>query len=1044
MNKPILLNYLFVIVVMAIFPLKGYSSGMRADANETELTPPLTHYVRADYAADNTVVTGKVVDDSGEPLVGVTVRQGKNGPAAITNADGRYTITLSKKVAQTLQFTYVGMKPLTEQIKGRTNIDVTLELSSTSLDDVVVVGAYGTAQKREDLVGSMYQVNAKDLANLPQQRIDAMLDGLIPGLTVGPNSDSPDSPRMRYNTRIRGESSLSASNEPLWVIDGVPLYTGGHTSAIPGMNVSVSPLSFLNPDDIQSMTVLKDASATAIYGADGSNGVILITTKRGQEGKVQTNVSLQYGIETIDKSTKFKVLNAAQYMELAKESYLNGGNDMRYFPYTDNEMNSYSRTDTDWYDVFYDTGNTFQANLSLRGGSNKTKFYASAQYFENTGTVKGNKQQRFSVRSNNEFKFLNMFTATIGLQGSYNDNDMFNPGHDYYQELPIFSPYNSDGSMRLYNTMISGSNPDGTPKWVTNRYLNSVAEREENIENQKAWFFTGNFQLRWDILPGLSYTGQFGLDYQSRRSEEYDARTNWTGMSTSEGAYGYSSRMTFEAVNWTTVHRINFSRTFNDMHKVEALLGFEAGSRDYTTVGATGKGFINDNVQDVTYANERLGSNSSSRTRKVSLIGQVSYAFDRRYYFVGNIRRDGNSEFGSDVRWAQFGSVGVSWNINNEKWYPWEWLDVFKLSASYGVDGNSRLGSQQALGLYSYGSSYAYGGEVGGVQSGVANSKLSWETTYKTNLRLRLRFLQRFEVEFEWYNNHTKNLLANLDTSRTTGDTRVYRNVGEILNRGYEVTITTDNIMPSSNGGFSWTTSLNLAHNKNKLLKLYNGIQKNMGTGSTTWKEGYDTNTWFLVRWAGVDPRDGSPMWYDVNGNITHTFNSANRVTYGTTSPDITGGMTNTFTYKGFSLRVMINYTFGGYAMSSFGSRSNYDGYNIRTQNQSVNQLDRWQKPGDLAVNPKPIWEVSTSSGMNSTRFLYRKDCIKLHNVALTYMIPKSVLKHIRVTNASVSFIGDDLYTFTPDQNSKRNSYKTCMSGYPVERRFSLSLMATF
>lgn len=1041
MGKPTQRKLMLALVAMTGLAMTDSYASVAPTATDATLLSPNSE---GENTETQTVVTGRVVDENDEPLIGVAVRQGKNGPAALTNLDGHYSITLSKNGAKSLTFAYVGMGTVTEQINGRSTINITLEPSSVALDDVIVVGAYGTAQKREDLVGSMYQVNAEDLKNLPQQRIDAMLDGLIPGLTVGPNSDSPDSPRMRYNTRIRGESSLSASNEPLWVIDGVPIYTGGHTSIIPGVNVSVSPLSFLNPDDIQSMTVLKDASATAIYGADGSNGVILVTTKRGQEGKVQTSLNLQYGIETIDKSTKFKVLNAEQYMELAKESYLNGGNDMKYFPYVDNELNSYSTTDTDWTDVFYDTGSTFQVNLALRGGTDKTKFYTSGSYYENTGTVKGNKQQRFSVRTNNDFKFLDVFTVTVGLQGSYNNNDMFNPGHKYYQELPIFSPYNPDGSMRLYNKLISGSNPDGSPKWVTNRYLNSVAEREENINNQKAWYFTGNLQLRWDIIEGLSYTGQFGLDYQSRRAEEYSARTNWTGMSTSEGPYGYSTRSTFEAVNWTTVHRLNFIRTFFEKHKVEALFGFEAGSRDYTTVGATGKGFINDNVQDVTYANERNGSNSSSRMRKMSLIGQLSYSFDRRYYIIGNIRRDGNSDFGSDVRWAQFGSVGLSWNVNNEKWYPWDWMDVCKLSASYGVDGNSRLGSQQALGLYSYGNSYAYGGEVGGVQSGVANRKLSWETTYKKNLRLRLRFLTRFEIELEGYHNQTKNLLTNLDTSRTTGDTRVYRNVGEILNQGYEVTITTDNILPAHNGGFSWTTTFNLSHNSNKLLKLYNGIQKNMGTGSTTWKEGYDTNTWYLVRWAGVDPRNGAPMWYDKNGNVTHTFSSADRVTYGTPSPDFTGGMTNTFTYKGFTLRLMLNYTFGGYAMSSFGSRSNYDGYNIRTQNQSVNQLDRWQNPGDLAINPKPIWDVSTSSGMNSTRFLYRKDCIRLHNLALTYQLPQKFIRRIGMNSASVSFIGDNLYTWTPDQKSKTNSYKTCMSGFPTARQFSLSIMTAF
>ncbi|MDE5635069.1 MAG: TonB-dependent receptor plug domain-containing protein, partial [Muribaculaceae bacterium] len=278
MNKPTRLRHLLALVAMTALAMDGMHALAVQSVVDEGITPP---YSSSDGTVGQTVVTGCVVDDSNEPMIGVTVRQGKNGPIAVTNIEGRYSITLSKNDPQSLTFTYVGMKPVTVPVNGRSNINVTLELSAVALDDVVVVGAYGTAQKREDLVGSMYQVNADDLLNLPQQRIDAMLDGLIPGLTVGPNSDSPDSPRMRYNTRIRGESSLSASNEPLWVIDGVPIYTGGHTSIIPGMNVSVSPLSFLNPDDIQSMTVLKDASATAIYGADGSNGVILITTKRG-------------------------------------------------------------------------------------------------------------------------------------------------------------------------------------------------------------------------------------------------------------------------------------------------------------------------------------------------------------------------------------------------------------------------------------------------------------------------------------------------------------------------------------------------------------------------------------------------------------------------------------------------------------------------------------------------------------------------------------------------------------------------------------------
>lgn len=999
-------------------------------------------------ALQSVTVTGIVTDEKGEPLPGVTVRQtwgggGAKNKVAVTDIEGRYSISVPVNANASLTFSYIGMQAKTEKVGSRKVINIQLKEDSQSLDDVVVIGAYGTAQKRIDQVGSAFQVNASDLKGLPNARVDVMLDGLIPGVKIDPNTDSPDSSRLRYNVRVRGEASLSASNEPLWVVDGTPIYTGEHTNQIPGMNTSVSPLSYINSEDIESITVLKDASATSIYGADGANGVILITTKKGNLGKLSTNVSVQYGISTIDKSTAPKVLNGTQYMMLAREAWANAGNDPAFFPYADNPMNHYSTTDTDWLDVFYDTGNTLQANLSLRGGSTTNKYYVSGSYYQNNGTLKGNKQQRFSIRSNNDFTFLKKITASVRLMASYNDNDLFNPGKDFYKFLPIFSPYNDDGTIRLYNTFISGRNEDGTPRWFKSGFLNSVAEREENIYNQKTWYLNANFVLRYDILPGLSYTGQFGVDYSSGREEQYDARTNWSGMSTTSGPIGYSSRTSLDMTNWTTVHRINFNRTFGEKHDVGAVVGFEAGSKDYVLIGATGSGFINDHVQDVTYANERKGSNSSRQTRKASLLAQASYSFDHRYYLVLNGRRDGNSQFGSDVRWANFGSVGVSWNIQNEKFWQLEWLDVCKLKFSYGVNGNSRLGSQQALGLYSYGSSYSYGGENGGIQSGCPNRRLSWETTYMTNYSLRLRFLHRFDIEVEGYHNKTKNLLSNLDVSRTTGDTRVYRNVGEILNRGVEVSITSENFVPHRDGDFGWITTLNISHNRNKLLKLYNGIQKNMGTTST-WKEGYDTNTWFLVRWAGVDPRDGMPLWYDINGNVTRTYSYNDRVPYKNPSPDVSGGFINTFQYKGFSLRISLNYAFGGWGFSTFGRNAISDGRTLESYNQSVDQLDRWQKPGDLSLNPKPLWNISTSSTMNSTRFLYRKTNIRLQNVMLAYQFPKSILKHARMTNANIAFIGDNLWAWTPGIKKGHNAYRNVMSGFPLERMFSLQLTVGF
>ena len=990
------------------------------------------------WAAD-ILLKGVVIDAQGDPLIGVTVQQKDTKNMCVTDMEGRYVLMV-KSLPVTLTFSYIGMKKLSRTVNDANNMTVKMQDDATTIKDVVIVGAYGTMQKRSDLVGSAYQVGSKELENMPKGRLDTMLDGLMPGVKIDINSDTPDNSRPRFNVRVRGEGSLSASSEPLWVIDGVPMFTGGTTNLMPGQNYSISPLSFLNPDDIESVTVLKDATATSIYGADGGNGVVLVTTKKGREGKTNVSVNVEYGIANIDRSTAPKVLNAQQFMELAREAYANAGLDPRAFPYQDNELNQFSTTDTDWLDVYYDTGNTFQGNVAVNGGSDKTKYYLSGSYYQNQSTIKGNKQQRFSMRTNLNFRLHKKVELNTILSASYNTNDLFNMGRDFYENLPVFSPYNPDGTLRLYNRMVSGVDADGNPIFKDYKFFNSVAEREQNENNQKALYVNANFSLKYDILQGLSYTGQFGVDFQSNLEQMYESQKNWSGTSVI-GSEGYSTRQSAHVSNWNTIHRLNYNRAFG-LHKVGAVVGFEAGSRDYTVVGATGSGFINDYIQDVSYANTRNGSNYSSTTRKASFLGQATYSFDSRYYLTVNARRDGNSQFGSDVRWADFASVGVSWNIHNEKFFKIPWITVLKLKASYGANGNSRLGSQEALGLYAYGESYAYNGENGGTQSGTPNHTLSWETTYKTNLGFRLELLNRFDVDFDWYNHHTVNLLSNLDVSRTTGDTKVYRNVGELRNRGFDLTLTSKNIVSQKDDGFRWTTELNLAHNTNILLELYNGIQKNFGTYS--YIEGYDVSTMFLVRWAGVDPADGSPMWYDKDGNVTKLYSTDNRVAGDNSHSDVTGGMTNTLSYKGISLRFLLNYQFGGYAFTSFGRAMFSDGLNSSSQNQAVEQLDRWQKPGDVALSPKPIWGVSTSSVMNSTRYLYNKTMIRLQNLVLSYRLPRDLIRHANLSSCTLSLIGNNLFAYSPYASSDHNSYKTCMSGYPLERSFSLSVNVGF
>lgn len=309
------------------------------------------------------------------------------------------------------------------------------------------------------------------------------------------------------------------------------------------------------------------------------------------------------------------MLNAAQYMELAKEAYLNAGKDMNLFPFTDNELNQYSTTDTDWGKVFYGTGNTLQTNISLQGGSNNSNYYVSGSYFSNKSTVKGNEQQRASVRTNVGFQLHRKFKAILNLTMSYNRNNIFNPGKDYYEFLPIVSPYYSDSTLRLYNRMLNGLDAAGEKKWSDTKFFNTVAEREENTNKQNTFYTNGNIQLKYNVIAGLDYTCQVGLDLQNSKEETYASSKNWTGYDSK----GYSNRNTLTSVNWSVINRLNYNMTFGK-HTVGALLGIEATSKEYTTVSAYGSGFINDRIQDVSYASERHGNNSSSTTRTASLL----------------------------------------------------------------------------------------------------------------------------------------------------------------------------------------------------------------------------------------------------------------------------------------------------------------------------------------------------------------------------------------------------------------------------------------
>lgn len=748
------------------------------------------------YGQNSKKVSGVVKDDAGNPLPGatVTVKGQSKKVYALTDLDGRYTISIPGLSENTeLEFSYLGMKPAEAKVGKRSTVDVVMYTDGNMIDEVVIVAGYGLAQKRSDMTGSAFQVDSKKLEKLPAARIDNLLDGMVPGLTIE-EKDGSTGGRSQYRIRVRGDASLSASSEPLWIIDGVPVYTGTRTSStLSGMSYSVSPLSFINPDDIESMTVLKDAATTALYGADGANGVILVTTKSGDgDSKLRVNASVRYGVSQVDRSTLLRLCSTKQWWSLAEEAWTNAGYSMSNFPYQDNAHNSYSTTSTDWYDVYFGTGSNAQYNVSVSSGGAKAKHYLSLSYYNEKTVVKGNEQQRFSVRDRSSYKLGKKFSADVNLSLSYNVNDILSVSRNELKVIPIFSPYDEDGvTPRLYNHYSRDVN-NYSPKMYKFVY-SSVADRKYNDNTQRTIAGDGDISLKYEILDGLTATVQGGANILSGLEMIYYSKHTLDGLTESSEQDGYTRRSAAYAFTWNNIDRLNFNKRFGK-HSVGALAGIEFVNKENRSLYATGAGFANDNIKEVYYAQEstRKGSSSASNSRSLSYMAQATYSYDNRYYISASWRRQGYSSFSTYSRWGDFTSVGLSWNAHNEKWYSLSWMDKLKIKTSFGNSGNSRVDTSAAYGSYSYNSGDYYGGIMGATQSSAPNPGLSWENTYIFNAGINVGFLKgRIDLEVEAYDKYTKGLLYSGRVSSIITDASVTRNVGAIENQGLEFTLST-------------------------------------------------------------------------------------------------------------------------------------------------------------------------------------------------------------------------------------------------------------
>ncbi|MBI9062423.1 MAG: TonB-dependent receptor [Marinilabiliaceae bacterium] len=976
-------------------------------------TKATNRYVQQDQKL---TVTGKVTDDKGEPIPGVNVFE-KSNPTngVITGIDGGYSIKISDEDA-ILSYSYIGFNAQEIQVAGRRDINITLVEEALEVDEVVVVG-YGT-QRKEALTSSVSTVSNKKIEAVTVTSVEKALQGNTAGVLV---TNAVGQPGGFASVTIRGVGSINASSSPLYVVDGVPVISGSAT----GFSTSSNFLSSLNPADIETMTVMKDAAATAIYGARASNGVVLITTKQGKKGKAKINFNMELGFSDMTQAD-VRMTNSDELLELQRESVENAreyfGSDE--YDWTDPNGDYYlpdelANSSTDWFDEVTQLGKFESYNMSVNGGNEKTKFFVSGSWFDQEGTIISTGFQRFSARLNLEHKLNDWLSFGVNTTVSATDQDYSTDGYTYENPIyaasnivPYVGPYNEDGS---FNWDLMGSVGNYNP--VANLNLHN---RNSDVNSLMNTSF-----LKIQILSGLSFKTTLGIDYKDVRDHEYITPQTLYGQELDGGV----TEKVKEYYNWTSSNILTYNKIFADVHSLDVLGGYEVNSYKSDYVYATGGG-ANDDIPNLSGVskNQSVGGNANDYSG-ISMFARANYSYNGRYYLSGSLRRDGSSRFGPNNKWALFGSASLGWAISREEFFNVSFINNLKLRASYGTTGNSSIGYYSYYGLYG---SSIYNANGGLRPSQIANPDLQWESAETTNLALDFGFFNRINGTVEYFWRKSTDMLIDEELSLTTGQSSILRNLGSMMNQGLEFQVSTQNIK----GEFSWITDFNISFPKSEFLDLggmdyipNGGLQRRVVGGS--WSD------WYMADYAGVDPGTGLAMYYDVNGNITHDSNEVNKRICGSPEPDFYGGLTNTLLYKGIELDFMFQFNYGNEVMFNERSSTEHDGARVFNANVNDNQLDRWQQPGDITSVPMPIYNNDTNSNLwNSDRYLEDGSYLRLKSVSLSYNLPKKWLDKVRVGNLKVFTKGTNLWTlssvngFDPEVNSA--GYASF--NYPVSR----------
>lgn len=952
-------------------------------------------------------VTGVVKDVMGEPLIGANVvEKGRSTNGVITDFNGKFTLEVDESAS--LVVSYIGYLAQDIPTKGKGDFHIILKEDINTLDEVVVTG-YGDF-KKATYTGSASVLTTEKLEALPVVSVGQMIESNIPGISVVAGTSSQ--PGAKTTLRVRGVASMNASTEPLYVLDGVPIPSydlSNFTSMSEAGGMGF--IETLNPADIESITVLKDAASASLYGAKGANGVVLITTKKGKEGKLRVNMAAKYGI-TDFAYTYRPLMGGEERRKLIHEGLVNfqldkGVSEQEAQQYADANIDQYAKRlpqgYSDWESALFKTGYQQDYNLSASAGNQNSSFIGSLGYTKQTGVSLNSEMERFTGRvdASNKYK-----KVEFGMNASFSwTKNVHLPEGKFYGSAIYASKVNLTPSTPIYNE-------DGTyaSGYRENNGYNPILEAEVNDYYARTVRAMGTAKIAYNVWDNLKVSSVFTVDYSLTKDFFFQSPDGRDGAT-----YQGRGRMQMtDRIRYTSQNNLTYSKTFGK-HSVSAVTAFEVMKYDYEDLYAAKKTYGQDintslgNAADPIDADQKLQEDAL-----MSYVASVNYSYDDKYYASFSFRRDGSSRLSPDTRWGNFWSLSASWRLSQERFMQplKSVLSDLKLRASYGVNGN--LPSS----YYGYQSTYTtgafYSGKPSPWESTLGNEELTWEKNYALNLGLDIGLFSRVNVSLDWYTRTTKDLLMSKQLNSISGFSSLLTNVGQMRNTGVELEVRSNNIKTKD---FSWTTAFNLSHNKNKILKLADLPW--FVDGRYVRKEGYPFNTIYLREYAGVDPETGSALYYDnqqdENGNYTKNKvtdpGQASPIPLKDITPTISGGFMNTFNYKFIDLSFNLSYSFGGYSYDNASYILQDDGYSV-ISNKSTEQRRRWQKPGDITDVPRFVYGNKKGGNYNSSRAIHSTDHIRLKSLILGLNAPKAWLQKLGIGNARIYFSGTNLLTW--------------------------------